>query len=663
MLLYLGVPLSASAQHPEDPAILIEVAGQSASSDKDDNQVEDDGPTFHNLFRMGVIKNAILSPNGERVAFARENTVMIGNVELGFHEIFIFGSLRLVELQWSGNNILLGSFRGRSTGVQTLHVMEIGEVNGKLEETRHRYHQINGYVFDPLTDSDEEIILAKYVDRGDFVAADLFRFRLFEAPFPQLKFKRRLNKGVKNLSWYLRSSSGEFAAGVSVRDEGLEVWQKPEGKRKWEKVWTAPPDTTFIPVGLSADRQRIWALSNVTTDRIAAVEFSLAAGNITSVLFEHDRFDLSDIILSDDSGEPLAVSYLEQGLNRYEIFSDSSRDVYEAAASLFPGEGVILTDFSQDQNMQIIVVSSPQNPGAVYVCDLDKPECNLIEHTRPWLNGVVLAETAAIEVVSTDGLTIDAFLTLPPNPSQKIPLLVMPHGGPIGVSDDRYYSSDVQWLAMNGYAVLQVNYRGSSGYGKSFRQSGLREWGRGIEEDIEAAISVALSEKEIIDSDRIGIIGASYGGYSALMGVLRNPEVFRCAVSFAGVTDLTLLFNGERVRKNADLRDQLIGMVGDPSVEYEQLVEHSPVYQFRRFTRPILIAHGTSDSVVDVEHSWRLKVMLDIADIDAEFVVLDRVGHGFTYISEAQSFYEPAIEFLDTHLKSGEDYLESNLGQ
>lgn len=663
MLLYLGVPLSASAQHPEDPAILIEVAGQSASSDKDDNQVEDDGPTFHNLFRMGVIKNAILSPNGERVAFARENTVMVGNVELGFHEIFIFGSLRLVELQWSGNNILLGSFRGRSTGVQTLHVMEIGEVNGKLEETRHRYHQINGYVFDPLTDSDEEIILAKYVDRGDFVAADLFRFRLFEVPFPQLKFKRRLNKGVKNLSWYLRSSSGEFAAGVSVRDEGLEVWQKPEGKRKWEKVWTAPPDTTFIPVGLSADRQRIWALSNVTTDRIAAVEFSLAAGNITSVLFEHDRFDLSDIILSDDSGEPLAVSYLEQGLNRYEIFSDSSRDVYEAAASLFPGEGVILTDFSQDQNMQIIVVSSPQNPGAVYVCDLDKSECNLIEHTRPWLNGVVLAETAAIEVVSTDGLTIDAFLTLPPNPSQKIPLLVMPHGGPIGVSDDRYYSSDVQWLAMNGYAVLQVNYRGSSGYGKSFRQSGLREWGRGIEEDIEAAISVALSEKEIIDSDRIGIIGASYGGYSALMGVLRNPEVFRCAVSFAGVTDLTLLFNGERVRKNADLRDQLIGMVGDPSVEYEQLVEHSPVYQFRRFTRPILIAHGTSDSVVDVEHSWRLKVMLDIADIDAEFVVLDRVGHGFTYISEAQSFYEPAIEFLDTHLKSGEDYLEPNLGQ
>ena len=663
MLLYLGVPLSASAQHPEDPAILIEVAGQSASSDKDDNQVEDDGPTFHNLFRMGVIKNAILSPNGERVAFARENTVMVGNVELGFHEIFIFGSLRLVELQWSGNNILLGSFRGRSTGVQTLHVMEIGEVNGKLEETRHRYHQINGYVFDPLTDSDEEIILAKYVDRGDFVAADLFRFRLFEVPFPQLKFKRRLNKGVKNLSWYLRSSSGEFVAGVSVRDEGLEVWQKPEGKRKWEKVWTAPPDTTFIPVGLSADRQRIWALSNVTTDRVAAVEFSFAAGNITSVLFEHDRFDLSDIILSDDSGEPLAVSYLEQGLNRYEIFSDSSRDVYEAAASLFPGEGVILTDFSQDQNMQIIVVSSPQNPGAVYVCDLDKPECNLIEHTRPWLNDVVLAETAAIEVVSTDGLTIDAFLTLPPNPSQKIPLLVMPHGGPIGVSDDRYYSSDVQWLAMNGYAVLQVNYRGSSGYGKSFRQSGLREWGRGIEEDIEAAISVALSEKEIIDSDRIGIIGASYGGYSALMGVLRNPEVFRCAVSFAGVTDLTLLFNGERVRKNADLRDQLIGMVGDPSVEYEQLVEHSPVYQFRRFTRPILIAHGTSDSVVDVEHSWRLKVMLDIADIDAEFVVLDRVGHGFTYISEAQSFYEPAIEFLDTHLKNGEDYLESNLGQ
>lgn len=652
LLFCLGMPLLALAQQLDDSTITIKIADDGTSSDTADDPVEADGTSFYSLFRAGVIRNAVLSPGGQQLAFARENTIMVGNVELGFHEIFMFGSLRLVELQWSSENTLLGSFRGQNSGIQTLHVMEIGVVDGKLEETRHRYHKVNGYIFDPLTDSDDEIIFAKFVDRGDFVAADLFRFKLFEVPFPQFKIRRRLNKGVSNLSWYLRSNSGEFVAGVSIRDEGLEVWHKPEGERKWQKVWTAPPDSTFIPVGISSDRQRLWALSNVTTDRIAAVEFNLAEGAITSVLYEHDRFDLGRIVLSDESGEPLAVSYLEQGLNRYHIFSDSSRDVYEAAAALFPDEGVILTDFSQDQNVQIVVVSSPQNPGAVHICDLDKPECNLVEQTRPWLNDVVLAETVAIEVTSTDGMAIDAFLTLPQAPSKSIPLLVMPHGGPIGVSDDRYYSGDVQWLATNGYAVLQVNYRGSSGYGKAFQQSGLREWGRGIEADIEAAISVALSANEILDPNRIGIIGASYGGYSALMSVLRNPDLFRCAVSFAGVTDLTLLFNGERARKNAALRDELVDMVGDPSLEYEQLVEHSPVYQFRQFTRPLLIVHGTSDSVVDVEHSWRLKIMLDLADIDAEFVVLDRVGHGFTYVSEARSFYEPAIEFLDAHLKN-----------
>ena len=162
---------------------------------------------------------------------------------------------------------------------------------------------------------------------------------------------------------------------------------------------------------------------------------------------------------------------------------------------------------------------------------------------------------------------------------------------------------------------------------------------------------LVLERYPSIDGDRIGAIGSSYGGYSALMSILRNPELFRCAVSFAGVTDLTLLFNGERVRKNADLRDVLVDMIGDPSVEYEQLVEYSPVYQFRRFTRPLLIAHGTDDSVVDIEHSWRLKMMLELADIDAEFVVLDRVGHGFPFVAQAKSFYDPAIAFLDTHLK------------
>ncbi len=648
---FIDVYLAEKRAIAEERTIVIEVADDSVPTADEGEQADESGPSFDDLYRIGQIKNAVLSPSTRYTAYARGNVIMVGNTELGFHEIYKFGSLRLIKLQWSGENVLLGSFRGRSRGTPTLHVMEIGLVDGKLEETRHEYHQVNGYVFDPLTDRDEEIIFAQYKDRGDHIAADLFRFRLFDKPFPQFKLKRRLNKGIDNLSWYLRSPSGEFVAGVSYREEGLELWSKPEGTRKWQKLWTAPAESTFVPVGISRNMQQLWALSNVTTDRVAAVEFSLAEATIASVIYEHDRFDLDDIVLSDESGDPLAVSYLEQGINRYHFFSDESREIYEAARAMFPDEGVILTGFSQVENVQLVIVTSPQNPGTVYRCDLDIPDCQVVEHTRPWLADVVLAQTRALEVESTDGLTIDAFLTLPPAATGSIPLLVMPHGGPIGVSDNRYYSGDVQWLAMNGYAVLQVNYRGSAGYGKTFLKSGLGEWGRGIEDDIEAAVALVLERYPSIDAGRIGAIGSSYGGYSALMSILRNPDLFRCAVSFAGVTDLTLLFNGERVRKNADLRDLLVDMIGDPAVEYDQLVEYSPVYQFRRFTRPLLLAHGTDDSVVDIEHSWRLKIMLDLAGIDAEFVVLDRVGHGFPYVSQAKKFYDPAIAFLDTHLK------------
>jgi dipeptidyl aminopeptidase/acylaminoacyl peptidase len=198
---------------------------------------------------------------------------------------------------------------------------------------------------------------------------------------------------------------------------------------------------------------------------------------------------------------------------------------------------------------------------------------------------------------------------------------------------------------------LQVNYRGSSGYGQAFQSAGLREWGRGIEDDIESSVLRVLAEFPQVDETRIGLFGSSYGGYSALMGVIRNPELFKCAASFAGVTDLPLVFARGIVKRNEDLRDILIRIVGDPEKDYAEMRENSPVYRFREINRPILLAHGADDYTVDVEHTWRLYKLLELRNMAPELIIMANVGHGFGYLSEIREFYVPLIAFLDSHLK------------
>ena len=208
----------------------------------------------------------------------------------------------------------------------------------------------------------------------------------------------------------------------------------------------------------------------------------------------------------------------------------------------------------------------------------------------------------------------------------------------------------MQWLAHNGYAVLQINYRGSSGYGTDFAEAGLRELGRGIEDDIDAAVMTALAAYSQLDRNRIGLFGASYGGYSALMSVIRNPDLYRCGASFAGVTDLTLLFAKSRVHKNPELREKVARIVGDPDLDYEEQTRNSPVYRYREIDRPIFLAHGTKDGVVDIEHSWRLRMLMRRRGVDPDFVVIDDAGHGFDYVEDAELLYVPLLAFLDKHL-------------
>jgi dipeptidyl aminopeptidase/acylaminoacyl peptidase len=617
----------------------------------DPEDTENTRVTFNDLFRARNVHSIELSPTAEFIAYRRGQEIWVGNADVSYRRIHRFYDYVVVQgIYWIGNDSLVVLIWNGNTGKSILHSTRMGpDKNGGYVEISQKYYTVDGYIEDVLLEDPNEIIFARMRRDDESVAVDLFRINVFADPLGIFKRSQAISTGSKDYYSYVRDSAYNYVVGIRYNDGVPEIWRRSVGGDDWTRLWVATKESELNPFSISADGRSLFALSNAFTDKTAAVEIDLQEGTLVRTIYEHERFDL-DTLLIDDNSEPFGAIYTEQGIYRYHFFADDARKEFQRVQAKFPDKGIIIVGRSSDGNVQLVKTSTSKDRGQIQRCDLSSDECEMLVSLAPWLDDAELSDTVVLDIDSKVGVTVDAFLTLPVDGGESLPLIAMPHGGPIGVSDSRYFSEHVQWLAHNGYAVLQVNYRGSSGYGKEFESAGLREWGRGIEDDIDAAVLTALDRYPQLDRGRVGIFGASYGGYSALMSVIRNPDLYQCGASFAGVTDLTLLFSQSRMHRNPELREKMTRIIGDPDLDYEEQRANSPVYRYKEIQRPILLAHGTKDRVVDVEHSWRLRMLMRLTGVEPEFVILDDVGHGFTLIKEAKSLYDPLLVFLDKHL-------------
>jgi dipeptidyl aminopeptidase/acylaminoacyl peptidase len=340
----------------------------------------------------------------------------------------------------------------------------------------------------------------------------------------------------------------------------------------------------------------------------------------------------------------IGATYERDGLPQFHHL-DSFFDRYQRSlAHVLPGVVPIVASVSRDRRYFVVVASGPRDPGTYYVLDTQTNTATRIARAMPWLDPENLAHVEAFRVASTDGFELEAFLTRP-NGVAKPPLVVLPHGGPRDVRDSRAFDPLVQFLAAGGLAVLQVNFRGSAGRGQAFLDAGKREWGAGIEEDLEAAFDEVV-RRGLVDGDRACIAGASYGGYSALMSVIRNPQRYRCAASLNGPTDLpfesNFYFWWDEARKYFE---EYIGDPDDP----EQLRSISPVYRASEIRVPVLLVQGTEDRVVDVDHYYRIVNVLEALGRPHETYLMQGTGHSPNR-SESIDFAVRLRKFLSKHL-------------
>jgi dipeptidyl aminopeptidase/acylaminoacyl peptidase len=323
----------------------------------------------------------------------------------------------------------------------------------------------------------------------------------------------------------------------------------------------------------------------------------------------------------------VGVVYEQDGLPEFHYF-DTFYDRYQRSLEhALPGVVTSIMDVDRTERHLVVMSHSPSDPGTYYLLDTQTNTAVRIGHRMPWLDPQKLAEVRSLHVDRTDGAEVEAFVALPRAGGGRPPVVVLPHGGPIGVRDTRRYDPLVQFLAAGGLAVLQVNYRGSGGHGKSFLDAGKRQWGRGIEDDLEAALD-AVIERGWVDPDRICVAGGSYGGYSALMSVIRRPDRYRCAASVNGPTDLLFAYETffDRWEEGREYFEEFIG---DPEDE-EDLLSISPAYQAAAIRVPIFLVHGTEDRRVDVDHFYRMKAVLEALHRPHEVQLIQGAGHALS---------------------------------
>lgn len=365
------------------------------------------------------------------------------------------------------------------------------------------------------------------------------------------------------------------------------------------------------------------------------------------IAMQHDRVSPDGPIQAIDGHSVIGMWFRDpQPTARY--FDDQHPDarlLRSLQASFGDTLPVSISSATSDGRFALLFASSPTNPGDYFLFDREAKKAQLIGSRREWIQPDQLADMRVAEITARDGLKLQALLTLPIGREAKaLPVVINPHGGPFGVRDDWGYNTEVQILASRGYAVLQINFRGSGGFGKDFEHAGYRQWGRAMQDDLTDATHW-LIEQGIADAKRICIAGGSYGGYAALMGVAKEPDLYRCAIGYVGVYDLAMMYSNGDIPQSYSGKNYLTMALGK-----DGLAEMSPVNVADRIKVPVLLAAGGADERAPVEHTEAMERALKAAGVPVDTLIYRDEGHGFFKYEHRLEYYTKVLDFLDKHI-------------
>ncbi len=401
----------------------------------------------------------------------------------------------------------------------------------------------------------------------------------------------------------------------------------------------------LAPLSFDAGGRHLYLLSSKDANTVRLLRLDASSGK-EEVVFEDPEYDVVGVVRDPDSGEPQIVSVLRERIH-HEVLDPTIAGDMRHLEELGDGE-VDLIGRDHADRVWLVQLRDDDGPIRYFVHDRSSHQSRFLFSHRPELEDCRLAPMEPFSFRSRDGLTIHGYLTFPPGTDRKdLPTVLFVHGGP-WARDVWGFNPVVQWLANRGYLCVQVNYRGSTGYGKAFLNAGDREWGARMHDDLLDGVEWVVG-RGYADRSRVAIYGGSYGGYAALAGAAFTPDVFRCAVDIVGPSNLrTLIATTPPYWRT--MRAQLHRRVGDPEQDADFLWSRSPLSRADQIQIPLLIAQGANDPRVKQAESEQIVAALRAKDIPYEYLLFPDEGHGFAKPENRLRFQAAAERFLAQHL-------------
>lgn len=415
----------------------------------------------------------------------------------------------------------------------------------------------------------------------------------------------------------------------------------------WRELlrWGPEDSLNSAPLGFPKDGPRIFLKDSRGVNATRLVALDPDTGEI-EVLAEDPKYDVSEVLVHPDTREIQAIAFTK-ARTEWTVLDDEIRKDFAVIERLHPGDFSVVSRDKGDKNWLVAFTNDDSGP-SYYSYDREADEGAHLFDAWPELDRYELARMEPVRFTARDGLEIHGYLTIPPGAEREdLPMVLNVHGGP-WARDEWGYDPEAQWLANRGYACLQVNFRGSTGYGKEFLNAGDREWGAKMHDDLVDAVGWAVGEG-IADPERVAIYGGSYGGYAALVGATFTPDLFRCAVDIVGPSSLITL-----IESIPPYWKPLIAIfterVGNPATDREFLKGRSPLFKVDEIKIPMLIAQGANDPRVKQAEAEQIVAAMREKGIDHEYLLFPDEGHGFARPENRLKFYAAAEGFLAKHL-------------
>jgi len=582
-----------------------------------------------------------LSPDGEHLAFLKpwQNRLNVHVQKIGEEEVTRITSATERDIAgyiWANNERI--AYVQDTAGDENFRVYAV-DIDGSDSKELTPFEKVRVSIIDELENDPEHMLID--MNKRDARVFDVYRININTGKMEMIA------RNPGNITGWMTDHDGYLRIALTTDGVNTSVLYRDSEKDDFEALITTSFKETLNPLFFTFDNKNLYVASNIGRDKEAIYEYDVKNKKNIRLIYEHPEVDVNSLMKSDKRKKVTGTYYYTEKLH-YHFFDEDREQLQTELEKRLPGVEVRVNSISKDETKVLVRTFSDRSLGAYYYLNRGTNEFMKLVDISPWLNEDELSEMKPVSYTSRDGLTIHGYLTLPKGVKAKnLPVIINPHGGPWD-RDTWGFLPDVQFLANRGYAVLQMNFRTSTGYGRKFWEAGFRQNGLAIQDDITDGVEW-LIDRGIADPERVGIYGGSYGGYCTLAGLAFTPDLYACGVDYVGISNFFTILEGIPPYWEP-MREMFYEMVGHPEKDKELFERISPLFHADKIKAPLFVAQGANDPRVNKIESDQIVEAVKKRGVEVEYMVKDNEGHGFRNEENRFDFFRAMEKFLAKHL-------------